>query len=293
MLEAAEEKRGETVAGPTTVDYRHPLPVRLFHWVNVFCFVILLMSGLQIFNSYPRLYWGNVGHIGMPAVFEITGNATSDRNLSDRKSWMQIGHYRINTTGVLGKPVDAPFLGVINWAFPSWMTLPSGVLELGRGRGWHFLMIWIFVVNLCCFLVYAVIGGRLWREYLPRRGQLQPRAVLNDIWRHLCLRRARGEEARHYNLLQKLSYLVVVCVFMPVQVLTGMAMSHSAVAIYPWILRLFGGFQTARTLHFLIAWLLVFFVLVHIFQAFVAGIVNELRSMITGYYIVPTKESKR
>lgn len=38
--------------------YRHPLPVRLFHWFNVLCLLVLLMSGLQIFNAHPVLYWG-------------------------------------------------------------------------------------------------------------------------------------------------------------------------------------------------------------------------------------------
>ena len=111
--------------------YRHSLAVRLFHWVNALSFVILLMSGLQIFGAYPRLHWGDVGYAGMPAIFEITGTGTLD----DPRSWIQIGSHRIYTTGFLGVPKAAPYVGVMNWAFPPWMTLPSGVLALGYGRG--------------------------------------------------------------------------------------------------------------------------------------------------------------
>jgi thiosulfate reductase cytochrome b subunit len=42
----------------TEVIYRHRLPVRIMHWINVVCLVILLGSGLQIFNAHPALYWG-------------------------------------------------------------------------------------------------------------------------------------------------------------------------------------------------------------------------------------------
>jgi thiosulfate reductase cytochrome b subunit len=268
--------------------YRHPLPIRIFHWVNALSFVLLLMSGLQIFNAYPRLHWGDVGYDGLPSIFEITGKGS----LEDRTSWVQIGTHRIYTTGFLGIPQDAPFIGVTNWGFPTWMTLPSGVLELGRGRGWHFLTLWIFTANLCAYLAYALISGRFRRELLPRRAQLHPAAVLRDVWMHLRLRHSAGEDATHYNLLQKLSYIGVLFVLLPMQVLSGMTMSNSAVTIFPWLIDLFGGRQTARTIHFIVAMLLVLFVCVHLFQAFVAGIVNEVRSMITGHFVIPRVKQK-
>jgi thiosulfate reductase cytochrome b subunit len=272
-----------------TIVYRHPLPVRLFHWINAISFVLLLMSGLQIFNAHPRLYWGDVGYQGMPAVFEITGTGT----LADPTSWVQIGSLRLYTTGFLGIPHDAPFIGVTNWAFPTWMTLPSAVLDLGRGRGWHFLMIWIFAANLGGYLVYGLASGRFKRELLPRLAQLRPAAILQDVWMHLRLRRATGEEARQYNLLQRLAYGVVIFFLLPIQVLSGMTMSNSGVAIFPWLIDLFGGRQTARTVHFIAAMLLVLFVGVHLFQVVVSGIANEVRSMITGYFVIAPPVEKK
>jgi thiosulfate reductase cytochrome b subunit len=262
--------------------YRHSLAVRLFHWVNALCFVILLMSGLQIFAAYPRLHWGDTGYAGMPAIFEITGAGTLD----DPRSWIQIGSHRIYTTGFLGVPKVAPYLGVTNWAFPPWMTLPSGVLALGYGRGWHFLTAWIFSFNLGWYWTYAWCSGRVKRELLPTRAQLRLRAILHDLWHHARLKRHTGLAARHYNFLQRLAYLFVLFVLLPNQILSGMTLSNTAVAVFPWLIALFDGRQSARTLHFIGAMLLLLFLLIHIFQVFVAGFMNEIRSMITGHFII-------
>jgi thiosulfate reductase cytochrome b subunit len=268
--------------------YRHTLAVRLFHWVNALGVILLLMSGLQIFNSYPRLHWGNLGNPLTPAIVSFGGN----KDAVHPQSWMSVGEYRIATTGVLGSVQPTTFYGVTNITFPGWMTLPSGPMDLGGGRAWHFLMIWVFFLNFAWFLGYGLVAGYFRRRYIPERDQLTPRAVLSDLRRHLMFRRATDEESVRFNLLQKLSYLTVVFVLMPAMVLTGMTMSPSALAAFPWLLDLFQGRQTARTLHFVFALLLVVFLLVHVLQVFVAGFVNEMRSMITGYFDVPERNEK-
>jgi thiosulfate reductase cytochrome b subunit len=268
--------------------YRHPVPVRLFHWGNALCVVILLMSGMQIFNAYPRLHWGDVGYAQMPAILEITGTGTKE----DPTSWVQIGSHRIYTTGFLGVPQEAPFVGVTNWAFPTWMTLPSGVLELGYGRGWHFLAAWMFAFNLAWYWAYVWISGRAQRELLPTRAQFRVRAILHDLWHHIRLKRHTGAQARHYNFLQRLTYLFVMFVLLPTQVLSGMILSNAAVTIFPGLIDLFGGRQSARTIHFIVAMSLLLFLLIHVFQVFVAGVVNEMRSMITGYFEIPREPNK-
>lgn len=268
--------------------YRHPLPVRLFHWINAACFILLLMSGLQIFNAHPRLYVGNTGYWDTPAVFEIGGN----KSLEDQQNWVKIGSYTINTTGFLGVAKDAPYYGVTNMAFPPFMTLPSGIFELGHGRGWHFLCAWIFALNISAYLIFGLVSRRFWWELAPRLKQLRPASIARDLWMHVRLKHAVGEEARHYNLLQKLSYCAVLFLALPAMIATGMTMSPSALAAFPWLIDLFQGRQTARTIHFIVANLLVLFVLVHVFQVFVAGFVNEMRSMITGYFVVPRGDGK-
>jgi thiosulfate reductase cytochrome b subunit len=256
--------------------------VRIFHWINALCFVLLLMSGLQIFNSYPRLHWGFIGNHFTPAIFEISGN----KDAAHPASWIELGGHRIDTTGFLGKVMPTTFYGVTNVAFPSWTTLPSGPMDLGGGRAWHFLMIWVFFLNAIVFFVFGSLTGHFWRDYFPSREQLQPRAVLSDLWTHLRFERIKGTAALHYNLLQKLAYSLVMFVLMPGMVLSGMTMSPSALAAFPWLLEFFHGRQTARSLHFIIAGLLLLFLIIHLIQIFVAGFVNEMRSIVTGYYAV-------
>jgi thiosulfate reductase cytochrome b subunit len=263
--------------------YRHPLPVRLCHWINALSLILLFLSGMQIFNAHPRLYIGHVGYYDQPAVFEITGN----KNMDDPRSWIAIGSsWRIDTTGVLGEIVDGPPFGVHHLAFPSWFRLPSSN-DLGKGRGWHFLAAWLFVINGAIYMIYGLVSRRFWRELLPRKAQLRWGAIVGDIVMHLRFRHPVGEAARSYNLLQKLAYLTVIFLLLPTMVLTGMTMSNSAVAVFPWLIDLFGGRQTARTLHFVVAFAMFLFLFVHILQIFVAGFRREMRSMITGYYELP------
>ena len=89
---------------------------------------------------------------------------------------------------------------------------------------------------------------------------------------------------RRYNLLQKLTYIVVIFILLPTMVLTGLTMSNAFTAVFPQLFDLFGGRQSARTIHFLAASALVLFVIIHIIQLFVAGFFNEMRSMITGRF---------
>jgi thiosulfate reductase cytochrome b subunit len=280
--------RASSDAVPPEVIYRHPAMVRIFHWTNAVCFVLLLMSGLQIFNAHPRLYVGSTGYLDTPAVFEIGGN----KSLSNQKNWLRVGSVQFDTTGYLGVAKDVPFDGIANVAFPEWMTLPSAVGDLGRGRGWHFLTLWVFAANLTVYWLSGFISRRFWREFRPTAAQLKPRAIARDLWMHVRLRHTVGEEAKRYNLTQKLVYIAVVFVLLPTMIGTGMTMSPSALAAFPWLLDFFHGRQTARTIHFVVANLLVLFVAVHVFQVFVAGFFNEMRSMITGYFVVPREKGR-
>jgi thiosulfate reductase cytochrome b subunit len=121
---------------------------------------------------------------------------------------------------------------------------------------------------------------------VPAAGELRPRHLLKDIWNHIRLRRPRGEAARRYNVLQKIAYTVVVFVLLPVMVLSGLTMSPAVTAALPFLFDLFGGRQSARTIHFIAANLIVLFVLVHVVMVLVAGVSNSMRSMITGRYAI-------
>jgi thiosulfate reductase cytochrome b subunit len=270
------------------VVYRHAVVVRVTHWINVLCLTLLLMSGLQIFNYHPALYWGNFGYRGVPSVVSIDSEI-------DPENGAPVGVTRIAgmsfvTTGVLGVSYDSE-RGMVRRAFPAWLTLPEEP-SLALARDWHFLMAWLFVANGAIYLLFGVFSGHFRRDLAPAADQLRVRHILADIWDHVRLRSPRGEAARRYNVLQKLAYLVVVFLLLPIMVLSGLTMSPAVTAAVPSLLDLFGGRQSARTIHFLVANLLVLFVLVHVVELFLAGVVNGMRSMITGRYVIrPQAES--
>jgi thiosulfate reductase cytochrome b subunit len=78
-----------------------------------------------------------------------------------------------------------------------------------------------------------------------------------SVWEHLTLRFREGDESNRYNVIQKLTYAVVLFVLLPVQVLARLAMSPAMDAVFPFLLTLFDGRQSARTVHFVVAALLV------------------------------------
>ncbi len=263
--------------------YRHSGVVRITHWINVVCLTILLMSGLQIFNAHPALYWGKRSDFAHP-FFSI---ATRQEPGGEARGVTQLYGHSIDTTGVLGVSRSGGQL----WArgFPAWATLPSWQ-SLADGRLWHFFFAWLFVINGAIYLVHGLFGRHLWRDLVPSRRDLG--RIGHVAWEHLRLRFPKGEEARHYNVLQKGSYLIIVAIVLPVIVLAGLTMSPRLDAGFPWLLELFGGRQSARSVHFIAAFLLLAFTVVHIVMVLASGVWNNLRSMLTGRYAIQYEEQQ-
>jgi thiosulfate reductase cytochrome b subunit len=256
--------------------------VRATHWINVLCLALLLMSGLRIFNYHPALYWGNYGYRGVPAVFAVGSETDSESGKTTGVT--HIAGWSFDTTGVLGVSYDSE-RGMVRRAFPAWLTLP-GEPGLALARDWHFLMAWLLVANGAVYLLFGVFSGHFRRDLAPAADQLRARHILADIPDHIRLRVPRGEAARRYNVLQKLAYLTVIFLLLPVMVLSGLTMSPAVTAALPSLFDLFGGRQSARTIHFLVANLLVLFVLVHVIEMLLAGAFNQMRAMITGHYVI-------
>jgi thiosulfate reductase cytochrome b subunit len=262
------------------VIHRHSLAVRLTHWINVLCLALLLMSGLAILNAHPALYWGHTGHVGMPFLLAIGSKTDNGRAVGITR----VADVDFDTTGVLGVSYDGNGRAQRR-AFPAWLTLPSNA-GLALARDWHFLLAWLFVLNGVVYLGFSLVSGHVRRDLLPNADQLRARHLLSEIWNHLRLRSPRGEADRRYNVLQKFAYLVVVFLLLPVMVLSGLTMSPAVTAAAPVLFDLFGGRQSARTIHFITANLLVLFVLVHVLQVLVSGAFNRMRAMITGRYVI-------
>src|SRR6478735_6744709 len=279
------ETGSSSVLPGTVLVQRHSALVRVTHWLNVLCLTVLLLSGLQIFNAHPALYWGQYGADSDHAAIEI-GAVEGEGGL---RGVTRIGGLFVPTTGVLGASAG-PSGELTARAFPAWLTLPS-YQDLSAGRRWHFFFAWAFVLNGLAYLAYGIAAGHFRRDLLPSRDQLTPGHLLHEIKEHARLRFPKGEEARRYNALQKLAYLGVIVVLLPGMVATGLTMSPGFDTIAPWLLDVFGGRQSARTIHFICASLLVGFVIVHLAMVVLSGLWNNLRSMVTGRYAIRTGET--
>jgi len=269
--------REQTAAPRVVMFQRHAIVTRLTHWLNAVFFCVLAASGMQIFNAWPQLYWGQAGADSQQAVLEIGAAGNGEQG------YLRVGAHRVPTTGVLG--VSTMDGEPVARAFPAWLTLPS-TQDLATGRRWHLFFAWCFVLNGAAYLAYGLLSGHIRRHLLPRRRELAPRHLWHEVVEHARLRFAHDERARHYNALQKLSYLAVIGLLLPLMVLTGLTMSPGMNAVAPWLLDLFGGRQSARTLHFISAALLVLFVVVHLAMVLLSGPWNNLRSMVSGRYAI-------
>jgi thiosulfate reductase cytochrome b subunit len=238
------------LGGGKVAVYRHPLVIRITHWVNALCLLVLLMSGLQILNAHPAFYWGDTSRFERP-LFSLGSTESA--------------------------------------TFPAWTTLP-GWQDLGAGRRWHFFFAWIFVINGLTYAIYTLASGRLRRNLVPTRDQLHH--VGRSLLDHLKLRFPHGEAARRYNVLQMSAYLAVLFALLPLMVLTGLTMSPGIDARLHFLTGLFGGRQSARTIHFITAASLLLFVFIHIAAVLAAGPLNETRSIVTGWFVIKSDRGK-
>lgn len=197
---------------------RHALGTRLWHWVNALSVIVLFMSGLNISNAHPHLYWGEWG-------------------FAPKDAWLHV------------------------WRFPGWATIPN-YYSLAAARDWHVLFAWVFSVSLLVFMMTALRNGHFRRDIVTGWKDWRPRAIGADVRSHLRLG-FRNREGR-YNFLQKAAYGIVIFVLLPLMIVTGMAMSPGMDAAWPFLSEMFGGRQSARSVHFIVAWLLLAFLVLHI-----------------------------
>lgn len=215
---------------------RHRLSTRIWHWINAVALVVLFMSGLNISNAHPRLYWGEWG-------FQV------------KDAWLEV---------IL---------------FPGWATIP-GYYSLAQARAWHLLFAWVFALSLLFYMLASLLNRHFQRDLVTSGKEWRWAAIRQDLANHLRF------DFRHagtkYNFLQKLSYGIVIFILLPLMILTGMTLSPAMVANWGWLLDVFGGRQSARSIHFIAAWLLFLFSLGHILLVLLSGPARQVRDMITG-----------
>jgi Ni/Fe-hydrogenase b-type cytochrome subunit len=260
-------------AGPMEkLVYRQNRITRTTHWVNLLALVILVMSGFQVFNAHPHLYWG---HSSEPDEAFLSIAAANDDG--EVRGFFRIYGWQFDTTGVLG--VQNTEMGPAPRAFPSWLTIP-GYFWLAGGRRWHFFFAWLFALNGLLYVVYNIANGHMRKFFLtPKDAARLPAMVLY----YLRIRKDSPQEG-DYNPLQKMAYTGVFFVLTPLIMLSGIAMSPQLNTAFHWLPAMFGGRQSARSIHFILTFLFIGFTFGHVFMVLITGALNNMRSMITGWY---------
>jgi thiosulfate reductase cytochrome b subunit len=223
-------------------------------------FITLAFTGVVILMAHPRLYWGEVGNDLTPALIELP----ISRN------------YRHG-----GWDNSVPFFQ--DEASPVSANRTYDIFNKnGWGRSLHFLAAWFLVSIGLSYLLAGVLTGHFRRHIVPRPAEISPALVWRDVRNHVRLRIRAATGGPQYGLMQKCSYFLVVFLALPLAVLTGLAMSPAITAAYPFLSRIFGGFQSARTIHFFAFVALMLFLLVHVVMIIKSGFKRQMRSMTFG-----------
>jgi thiosulfate reductase cytochrome b subunit len=225
-----------------TTTPRHTAIVRITHWITTVCFFALLVSGIEILISHPRFYWGEAGNVLTPALFQLPIPAS--------RSAVQTGYD---------------------------FVLPD---QNGWSRYLHFQAAWAAVLTGFLYVVSGLLTRHFRKNLLPAGSAW--RALSSVIANHLRFKPPAEGEAWSYNVLQRLTYLLVIFVLFPLVIWTGLAMSPAVASAFPAAVTVFGGQQSARTIHFFVSVFLVLFLVVHIVMVCLAGFRDRMRAMITG-----------
>lgn len=230
---------------------RHHWLVRASHAGGALAIIFLLMTGLNILSAHPRLYWGDAGSAvqdeGLWLEIGVAGPARAPRG------WLEVAGTRIDTTGLLGVSTGRDGRPAIV-AVPHWASFP-GWRDLGTARTWHFFMAWVLAASGLAWLGHGLASGHIRR----------------DLFGH-------GQ----YKRAQRSAYAGITLLVLPVLVLTGMAMSPGLDAALPWLDALWGGRQSARSLHFIAAIAIGLFLAGHLVMVLASGPFRLVASMVTG-----------
>src|SRR5689334_5957130 len=238
----------------------HARWVRVSHGIAAMSFVTLALTGLLILMAHPRLYWGEAGNDLTPPLVELP----ISRNYQ-HGGWDEPTPFFSSGTAPISANRTYDIFNKNGW-----------------GRSLHFLAAWFLVVPGILYLIIGVAGGHFRTNIWPASGELAGRDVWRDVIAHLRLRIPAATGGPQYGLLQKCVYSGVVFVAAPLMALTGLTMSPAVTSAFPWLLGVFGGYQSARTVHFAVFVALLLFLVVHVVMVVKSGFRRQLRAMTIG-----------
>jgi thiosulfate reductase cytochrome b subunit len=232
---------------------RHSALVRVTHWLTVVAFLALLLSGLEIVISHPRFYWGETGNVMTHPLFTI--------------------------------PIPS-----------SRGTVPTGYGYVmpdqnGWSRALHFQSAWLLLFTGFVYVLSSLLNRHFRNDIVPERRDLSLVAFRAVFAKYLHRAPDTPKDAHSYNVLQRTAYLTVIFLLFPLVIWTGLALSPTFNAAFPFFVTVLGGRQSARTLHLFVTWLLVIFFVVHVIMIYLAGFKTRMRAMITGR--IPPQTERR
>ena len=233
-------------------DLGFPVWLRIEHFINLLFLGLLIRSGLQILAAHPRLYW--------------------HENSNPEQAWLKFTRKKI--------PRDKLYTSMDDEvSFSPWLAQP-GKKNLGLGRHWHFFVIVFWVLNGLIYIVLLFATGE-WTRLLPTSWDIIPRAW-QTLLTYLSLHIPPASDFRPYDPLQQLTYAAVVFLLAPFMLLTGATMSPAIEARFPWYIKLFGGRQAGRSLHFISMLAFVAFIIVHTALVLLVHFQDNIRNIVFG-----------
>jgi thiosulfate reductase cytochrome b subunit len=226
------------------ISLRHTALVRITHWVTVIAFLALLITGGEIIISHPRFYWGEIGNSGTPPLFRIPIPSSRDT--------VPTGY---------------------NYGWPD---------QNGWSRYLHFEAAWVLVITGAIYVLAGLLNRHFRKNLFPAPADRTWSAFRQVLARHLRRAPPHPAEIHTYNVVQRVTYLVVIFILFPLVIWTGLALSPAFDSALPATVNLLGGRQSARTLHFFVSDLLLLFLIVHVAMIVLAGFWSRMRGMITG-----------
>ncbi|MEO7443935.1 MAG: molybdopterin-dependent oxidoreductase [Ferruginibacter sp.] len=231
-----------------------PIWINLSHWVNFFFLVLIIRSGLSILVDHPRLYWNN--------------------SCKPETAWIRFTPLKKPKDKFWTAKEDARYISPV-------IGLPGYRHTIGIARVWHFLTVPFFLLNGAVFIVLLFYTNQ-WKRLVPVSWKILP-----DSWNvfvHYITFNMPVEPNGfyQYNALQQLSYFGVVFILAPLAMLTGMAMSPAIENRFHWYPKLFGNWQSARSIHFLVMIAYVIFIIIHVALVAATGLVRNMNHITIG-----------
>lgn len=241
------------------VSVRHKRWVRGTHWIITLSFFALAFSGFEILMVHPRLYWGEVGNDLTPALFELP----ISRNYQHGGWENSLPFYK----GVSSPLSASRTYDIFN--------------KNGWGRSLHFLAAWFLVLTGVVYLLTGFFTGHFKSRFSLQVTEFRLQLFWNDFISHFR-QVSTAPNGQLYGLLQKYTYMVVIFVLLPLTAITGLTMSPAITAAFPFLLKMFAGAQSARTIHFFASVSLVLFLTIHVAMVIRTGFKQQIRAMTIG-----------